>query len=160
MQGLMMDMPLLIIGLIRHAERHHGDDRDRVAPVEGDIHRYTYRDAHAPRAPAGQRAEGARRARCTTASPRWPGTATATSSSTTRVAGSGAVLHTINPRLFPDQIAWIANHAEDQVPVLRPDVPAAGREARAAAEDGQALVHDRPLRTCQRQYRTCCATRS
>jgi fatty-acyl-CoA synthase len=31
------------------------------------------------------------------------------------VAGSGAVIHTINPRLFPDQIAYIANHAEDKV---------------------------------------------
>src|SRR5882672_9857773 len=31
------------------------------------------------------------------------------------VAGSGAVIHTVNPRLFPDQIAYIANHAEDQV---------------------------------------------
>ena len=31
------------------------------------------------------------------------------------VSGSGRVLHTINPRLHPDQIAWIANHAEDQV---------------------------------------------
>ena len=50
------------------------------------------------------------------------------------VAGSGAVIHTINPRLFPDQIAYIANHAEDKDRVLRPDVRAAGREARAAAE--------------------------
>src|SRR4030095_11624041 len=31
------------------------------------------------------------------------------------VAGSGAVIHTINPRLFPDQIAYIANHAEDKI---------------------------------------------
>ena len=31
------------------------------------------------------------------------------------VSGSGRVLHTINPRLSPDQVAWIANHAEDQV---------------------------------------------
>jgi fatty-acyl-CoA synthase len=31
------------------------------------------------------------------------------------VSGSGRVLHTLNPRLHPDQIAWIANHAEDQV---------------------------------------------
>ena len=31
------------------------------------------------------------------------------------VSGSGRVLHTLNPRLHPEQIAWIANHAEDQV---------------------------------------------
>src|SRR5947208_15112220 len=31
------------------------------------------------------------------------------------VSGSGAVLHTLNPRLHPDQVVWIADHAEDQV---------------------------------------------
>ena len=40
-------------------------------------------------------------------SPRSPGTTTATSSSTTRIAGIGAICHTINPRLFPEQIAYI-----------------------------------------------------
>jgi hypothetical protein len=50
-----------------------------------------------------------------TAWPRWPGTATATWSCTLASAASGRVLHTINPRLHPDQIAWIVNHAEDQV---------------------------------------------
>ena len=50
-----------------------------------------------------------------TAWPRWPGTATGTWSCTSASRGSGRVLHTINPRLHPDQIAWIANHAEDQV---------------------------------------------
>ena len=41
------------------------------------------------------------------------------------IAGIGAVCHTINPRLFPDQIAYIVNHAEDRYPVHRPHVPAA-----------------------------------
>ena len=50
MQGLMMDMPLLISSLIRHAERYHGDTEIVSRLVEGGIHRYTYRDAHAARA--------------------------------------------------------------------------------------------------------------
>ena len=47
MHGLMMDMPLLISDLIRHADRNHGDTEIVSRTVEGDIHRYTYRDAHA-----------------------------------------------------------------------------------------------------------------
>ena len=46
MQGLMMDQPLLISGLIRHADRHHGSTEIVSKTVEGAIHRYTYRDAH------------------------------------------------------------------------------------------------------------------
>jgi fatty-acyl-CoA synthase len=52
--------------------------------------------------------------------------------------GIGAVLHTLNPRLFPEQIAWIINHAEDKRAVLRHHVPADRREDRAAAV-GEAL---------------------
>jgi acyl-CoA synthetase (AMP-forming)/AMP-acid ligase II len=47
MQGLMMDMPLLISDLIRHADRHHGSTEIVSRPVEGGMHRYSYRDAHA-----------------------------------------------------------------------------------------------------------------
>ena len=46
MQGLMMDMPLLVSGLIQHADRHHGATEIVSKTVEGGIHRYTYRDAH------------------------------------------------------------------------------------------------------------------
>src|SRR5258707_1734602 len=47
MQGLMMDMPLLISDLIKHADRHHGDTEIVTKTVEdGSIHRYTYREAH------------------------------------------------------------------------------------------------------------------
>ena len=45
MNGLMMDMPLLISDLIRHADRHHGGTEIVSKRVEGDFHRYTYRDA-------------------------------------------------------------------------------------------------------------------
>ena len=47
MHGLMMNMPLTISSLIRHADRYHGDTEIVSRTVEGDIHRYTYRDAHA-----------------------------------------------------------------------------------------------------------------
>ena len=46
MQGLMMDTPLLVSDLIRHADRHHHDAQIVSKRVEGDTHRYTYRDAH------------------------------------------------------------------------------------------------------------------
>src|SRR5262245_33673987 len=47
MNGLMMQMPLLVSSILRHADRHHGDVQVVSRRIEGDIHRYTYRDAHA-----------------------------------------------------------------------------------------------------------------
>jgi len=44
MLGLMQDQPLLISSLIEFAERHHGDAEIVSRRVEGDIHRYTWRD--------------------------------------------------------------------------------------------------------------------
>jgi acyl-CoA synthetase (AMP-forming)/AMP-acid ligase II len=112
--GLMQQQPLLISSLLVHAERHHGDQEIVSRRVEGDIHRTTYKAW--PRARAAWPRHWPRWA-CNraTASPRWPGTATATWSCTSRSAASGAVLHTLNPRLHPDQVVWIADHAEDQV---------------------------------------------
>ena len=49
------------------------------------------------------------------------------------IAGMGAVYHTLNPRLFPDQIAWIANHARRPGPVFRQLLRAACRSDRAPA---------------------------
>jgi acyl-CoA synthetase (AMP-forming)/AMP-acid ligase II len=46
MQGLMMDVPLLISSLIRHAARYHGDTEIVTRTVEGPIHRYTWGDAY------------------------------------------------------------------------------------------------------------------
>ncbi len=114
MLGLMQSQPLLISGLIEFAERHHGDAEIVSRRVEGDIHRYTYKDsAQRARQVAGA-LDGLKLAfgdRVATLA--WNGY---------RhfelyygVSGSGRVLHTINPRLHPDQIAWIANHAEDQI---------------------------------------------
>ena len=115
MLGLMQEQPLLISGLIEFAKRHHHDAPIVSRRVEGDIHRYTYADA-ARRArqiargagPAGQLGFSDR-----VATLAWNGY---------RhfelyfgISGSGRVCHTINPRLAPEQMAWIANHAEDQV---------------------------------------------
>src|SRR4051812_9925911 len=115
MQGLMMDTPLQISQLIRHAERHHGAVEIVSKMVDGGaIHRYTYRDAHArARKLANALVRLGVRAQDRVATLAW---------NSFRhfeiyyaVAGMGAVIHTINPRLFPDQIAYIANHAEDKV---------------------------------------------
>jgi fatty-acyl-CoA synthase len=110
----MQNQPLLISSLITHAERHHGDAQIVSRRVEGDIHRYTYRDASVrSRQVAKALDEMGLAFGDRVATLAWNGY---------RhfelyfgVSGSGRVLHTINPRLHPDQIAWIANHAEDQV---------------------------------------------
>ena len=114
MLGLMMDQPLLISTLIRHADRHHGAVEVVTKTVEGSIHRYTYRDAHArARKLANALKKLGVQQHDRVATLAW---------NTFRhfeiyyaAAGSGAVIHTINPRLFPDQIHYIANHAEDKV---------------------------------------------
>lgn len=114
MLGLMQSQPLLISSLIEFAQRHHGDAEIVSRRVEGDIHRYTYRDAGVRARKVANALDGLKLAfsdRVATLA--WNGY---------RhfelyfgVSGSGRVLHTLNPRLHPDQIAWIANHAEDQV---------------------------------------------
>ena len=53
--------------------------------------------------------------------------------------GMGYVLHTVNPRLFPEQLVYIINHAEDRTAVRRPRHAADRRGDRAAAEDGRSL---------------------
>jgi 3-(methylthio)propionyl---CoA ligase len=115
MQGLMMDMPLLISDLIRHADRHHGDTEIVSKTVEdGSVHRYTYREAHRrARRLAGALAALGVKMHDRVATLAWNGYRHFEIYYAT--AGSGGVIHTINPRLFPEQIAYIANHAEDKV---------------------------------------------
>jgi acyl-CoA synthetase (AMP-forming)/AMP-acid ligase II len=112
MQGLMMDVPLLISSLIRHAERHHGDTEIVSRLVEGGIHRYNYREAHR-RARQLAKALGAlgvnKGDRVGTLA--WNGYRHL--EAFYGISGMGAVMHTINPRLFPEQITYIVNHAED-----------------------------------------------
>lgn len=114
MRGLMMDAPLSISSLIRHADRNHGDTEIVSRTVEGPVHRYTYRDAHA-RARRLAKALGRLGVepgdRCATLA--WNGHRHF--EAYYGISGSGAVCHTINPRLFPPQIAYIVNHARDRL---------------------------------------------
>jgi acyl-CoA synthetase (AMP-forming)/AMP-acid ligase II len=114
MLGLMQQQSLLISSLIDFAERHHGDGEIVSRRVEGDIHRYTWADVASRSrqvANAVDRMHLATSDRVATLA--WNGYRHL--ELYFGVSGSGRVLHTINPRLHPDQIAWIANHAEDQV---------------------------------------------
>lgn len=114
MNGLMMEMPLLVSSLIAHADRHHGDAQVVSRRVEGDIHRYTYRDAHAR---ARKLANALARLGMTPsdriASLAWNGYRDF--ELFYAVPGIGMVMHTVNPRLFPEQIAWIINDAGDRL---------------------------------------------
>ncbi len=114
MNGQMMQQPLLISSLLRHAERHHPDQLVVSRRVEGDIHRYSYRELAA---------RARRLAKALAALGMAPGARAGTVAWNGyrhlelyyAVSGSGAVLHTLNPRLHADQLVWIADHAEDQV---------------------------------------------
>ena len=114
MLGLMQSQPLLISSLIDFAERHHGDAEIVSRRVEGDIHRYTYRDV-ASRSRQVARALDALKLQFgdRIATLAWNGYRHL--ELYFGVSGSGRVLHTLNPRLHPDLVSWIANHAEDQV---------------------------------------------
>jgi 3-(methylthio)propionyl---CoA ligase len=114
MFGLMQDQPLLISSLIDFAERHHHDAQIVSRRVEGDLHRYTYSDA-------AKRAKQVAHALDALSVARGERVATLAWNGYRHfelyfgVSGSGRVVHTLNPRLAPDQVVWIANHAEDQV---------------------------------------------
>jgi fatty-acyl-CoA synthase len=105
----------LISDLIRHADRHHASGEIVSKTVEdGTLHRYTYREANRR---ALRLANALKRLGVTmhdrVATLAWNGFRHF--EVYYAVAGSGAVIHTINPRLFPDQITYIANHAEDKL---------------------------------------------
>jgi len=114
MLGLMQDWPLLLHRIIDHAATFHGARKVISRSVEGPIHVTNYRDLRARAKQVAQRLDrdGIRRGdRVATLAwntwrhlEAWYG-----------ILGIGAIYHTVNPRLFPDQIAWIVNHAEDRV---------------------------------------------
>jgi len=114
MFGLMQDRPLLISQLIEHAALNHGDTEIVSRTVEGPIHRYTYRDA---------RLRAKKVAEALIGLGIKPGDRIGTLAWNGYrhfelyygISGMGAVCHTINPRLFPEQIVYIVNHAEDQL---------------------------------------------
>ena len=113
MKGLMMDTQLLISSIAQHAEKFHGDREIVSVTADNPRHRYTFGDAMArakqlANALAGLGVKQGDRV----ASLAW---------NDYRhleiyygVSGSGYVCHTINPRLFPEQIVYIINHAEDR----------------------------------------------
>ena len=114
MLGLMQDRPLLISSLIEFVERHNGDGEIVSRRVEGDIHRCTWSDIASRSRQVANALDGEQLLfsdRIATLA--WNGYRHL--ELYYGVSGSGRVLHTINPRLHPDQIAWIANHAEDQI---------------------------------------------
>ncbi|MEY3035553.1 MAG: hypothetical protein RLZ34_163 [Pseudomonadota bacterium] len=114
MLGLMQQQPLLISSLITHAQRHHGQTEIVSRRVEGDIHRTTW-------AKVGQRAAQVAHALDDWQVPQGARVGTLAWNGYRHlelyfgVSGSGRVLHTLNPRLHPDQLTWIVNHAEDTV---------------------------------------------
>ena len=120
MNGLMMDVPLTITSIVRHAERVHGHKEIVSITRDNPRHRYTYRDCFA------------RARQLASAMQAWdlkPGDRIATLAwndyrhmeTYYGSACSGFVCHTINPRLFPEQIVYIINHAEDRYVFLDPD---------------------------------------
>jgi 3-(methylthio)propionyl---CoA ligase len=113
MHGLMQDEPLLISSLITFADRFHGATEMVSRTIEGPIHRYTLREAHRRTkrlANALTRLGVKEGDRIGTLA--WNGFRHF--EIYFAVSGMGAVCHTINPRLFAEQIVYIINHAEDR----------------------------------------------
>jgi fatty-acyl-CoA synthase len=114
MLGLMQDWPLLCHRIIDHAALNHGARPVITRSIEGPIHHTNYAEIRARSLRVAQRLErdgiklGDRVATLAWNTWRhlesWYG-----------ILGIGAIYHTVNPRLFPEQIVWIINHAEDRV---------------------------------------------
>ncbi len=114
MLGLMQDRPLLISQIIDFAANYYPDVEIVSRTIEGPIHRYGYRDAQVRAKKLAEALQGLGiKLGDRVGTIAW---------NTYRhfelyfgISGIGAVLHTINPRLAPDHVAYIANHAEDQI---------------------------------------------
>lgn len=114
MLGLIQDRPLLISSQIEYAGLNHGDVEIVSRSVEGPIHRTNYRNINLRSKKLAQalgRLGVEFGDRVGTLA--WNGYRHL--EIYFGVSGSGLVCHTINPRLFPEQITYIANHAEDKV---------------------------------------------
>lgn len=112
--GRMMQMPLMISSLLRHAARHAGDIEIVSRRVEGDVHRSDW-------ATLERRARQCAQALAALGTQAGDRVATLAWNGYRHLeiyyasSGSQRICHTINPRLFPEQITWIANDAQDQV---------------------------------------------
>ncbi|MDE2578686.1 MAG: fatty-acid--CoA ligase [Hyphomicrobiales bacterium] len=114
MQGLMQDWPLVLHTVIDHAARQYGTREIVTRSIEGPIHRTNYNEV---------RARSMRVAQALARDGVKLGDRVATLAWNTwrhleawyGITGIGAIYHTVNPRLFPEQIAWIVNHAQDRV---------------------------------------------
>jgi fatty-acyl-CoA synthase len=114
MFGLMQDWPLLCTRILDHAATFNAERQVISRSIEGPFHTTNYDNMRKRALRVAQRLDkdGIK-----------PGDRVATLAWNTwrhleawyGIMGAGAVYHTINPRLFPDQIAWIANHAEDRM---------------------------------------------
>ncbi len=160
MKGMMMERPLLISSLLDHAVDYYGKTEITSVTADQPDHRITYQGI-------GRRAKQLANA-LTTRFAIKPGDRIATLAWNDHrhleiyygVSGIGAVCHTINPRLFADQIIYIVNHAKDRVlftdpmfmPLvekLAPNMPSlehvvllASREAMPAEANGSALAYE------------------
>jgi len=114
MQGLMMDIPLLTSSILAHADRWHGDREIVSRFAEGETHRYNYHEAHG-------RARRLANALTTLGITSGDRVGTLAWNNFRHfelyfgISGMGAVTHTINPRLFEEQVVYIINHAQDRV---------------------------------------------
>ena len=111
--GMMQDHPLIVSSILTFAERWYPDVEIVSRTVSGGMHRYTHRDA-------------ARRSRTLANALQTLGISAGDKVGTLAwngyrhlecyyaIAGMGAVLHTVNPRLFPEQVVYIVNHGEDK----------------------------------------------
>ncbi len=117
MFGLMQDWPLLLHRIIDHAATNHAERRVVTRSVEGPITTTTY---------AAIRARALRLAKRLDREGIRLGDRVATLAWNTArhlecwygIVGVGAIYHTVNPRLFPEQIVWIMNHAEDRMAMI------------------------------------------
>ena len=114
MQGMMQDYPLLVHTILDHAALNHGEREMVTRSIEGPMRRYTYRDLHGRALQVAKALQkegvglGDRIATMAWNTDRhvevWYG-----------IMGVGAISHTVNPRLFAEQLVYIMNHAEDKI---------------------------------------------
>ena len=114
MLGLMQDWPLLLHKVIDFAAIQHPGREVVSRTIEGPMHRSNYKQLRDRSLKGAQRlARDGVRLGDRVATLAWNGYRHL--ETWYAIVGLGAIYHTVNPRLFPEQIAWIINHAEDRI---------------------------------------------